>query len=111
MANITQKITPFLWFDNNAEEAANFYTSIFPDSSVESKSYYAEGGPMPKDTLMVAAFSLNGLKFTALNGGPHHKFTEAISLVVNCDSQEEVDYYWNKLLEGGREDQLRMVKR
>jgi predicted 3-demethylubiquinone-9 3-methyltransferase (glyoxalase superfamily) len=110
MANITQKITPFLWFDNNAEEAANFYTSIFKDSSIDAKSYYGESGPGPKGSVMVVAFTLNGQKFTALNGGPVHKFTEAISFVVNCDSQNEVDHYWNKLLEGGREDQCGWLK-
>jgi predicted 3-demethylubiquinone-9 3-methyltransferase (glyoxalase superfamily) len=110
MANIAQKITPFLWFDNNAEEAANFYTSIFKDSSINSKSYYTEAGPGPKDTVMVVSFNLNGQNFTALNGGPLFKFTEAISFVVNCDSQEEVDHYWYKLLEGGEESQCGWLK-
>ena len=110
MANTTQKITPFLWFDNNAEEAANFYTSIFKNSSINSKSYYTEAGPGQKDTVMVVSFSLNGQNFTALNGGPMFKFTEAISFVVNCDSQEEVDHYWYKLLEGGQESQCGWLK-
>jgi len=110
MANIEQKITPFLWFDNNAEEAANFYTSIFKNSSINSKSYYTEAGPGQKDTVMVVSFSLNGQNFTALNGGPIFKFTEAVSFVVNCDSQEEVDHYWYKLLEGGQESQCGWLK-
>jgi len=110
MANTTQKITPFLWFDNNAEDAANFYTSIFKNSSINSKSYYTEAGPGQKDTVMVVSFSLNGQNFTALNGGPMFKFTEAISFVVNCDSQEEVDHYWYKLLEGGQESQCGWLK-
>jgi predicted 3-demethylubiquinone-9 3-methyltransferase (glyoxalase superfamily) len=110
MANITQKITPFLWFDSNAEEAANFYTSIFKDSSVNGKSYYGEGGPGPKGSVMVVSFSLNGQSFTALNGGPIFKFTEAISFVVNCDSQEEVDHYWDNLLEGGQASQCGWLK-
>lgn len=103
MANISQKITPFLWFDANAEEAANFYTSIFRNSSVDGKSYYGDSGPGPKGSVMVVAFTLNGQKFTAMNGGPGHNFTDAISLMVACDSQEEVDHYWSKLTEGGQE--------
>jgi predicted 3-demethylubiquinone-9 3-methyltransferase (glyoxalase superfamily) len=110
MANITQKITPFLWFDSNAEEAANFYTSIFKDSSVNGKSYYGEGGPGPKGSVMVVSFSLSGQNFTALNGGPIFKFTEAVSFVVNCDSQEEVDYYWDNLLDGGQASQCGWLK-
>ena len=110
MANITQKITPFLWFDTNAEEAANFYTSIFKNSSIDGKSYYGEGGPGPKGSVMVVAFTLNGQKFTALNGGPTYKLTEAISFMVNCESQEEVDHYWNKLTEGGQEVQCGWLK-
>src|SRR5438552_14235311 len=110
MANITQKITPFLWFDTNAEEAANFYTSIFKNSSIDGKSYYGEGGPGPTGSVMVVAFTLNGQKFTALNGGPTYKLTEAISFMVNCESQEEVDHYWNKLTEGGQEVQCGWLK-
>ena len=101
MANITQKITPFLWFDKEAEEAADFYTSIFKDSSINNKSYYGDNAPLPKGTLLTVGFTLNGQKFTALNGGPLFKFNESVSFVVNCDGQDEVDYYWNKLLEGG----------
>jgi predicted 3-demethylubiquinone-9 3-methyltransferase (glyoxalase superfamily) len=111
MANITQKITPFLWFDNNAEEAANFYTSIFQNSSINGKSYYGEGGPGPKGSVMVVAFSLNGQQFTALNGGPIFKFNESVSFVVNCDGQDEVDYYWDNLLkDGGKESQCGWLK-
>lgn len=110
MANITQKITPFLWFDKEAEEAANYYTSIFKDSSVNNKAYYGEAGPGPKGSVMTVAFTLNGQKFTALNGGPLFKFNESVSFVVNCDSQEEVDYYWDKLLEGGQESQCGWLK-
>lgn len=110
MANISQKITPFLWFDTNAEEAANFYTSIFKNSSIDGKSYYGDSGPGPKGSVMVVAFTLDGQKFTGLNGGPTYKFTEAVSFVVNCDSQEEVDHYWSKLTEGGQEVQCGWLK-
>ncbi|MBV9963995.1 MAG: VOC family protein [Parafilimonas sp.] len=103
MANITQKITPFLTFDNQAEAAAKFYTSIFKDSSLDGISYYGEGAPAPKGSVMTVAFTLFGLKFTALNAGPHFKFSDAVSFTVSCENQEEVDYYWNKLTEGGQE--------
>ncbi len=106
----TQKINPFLWFDNNAEEAANFYTSVFKNSSIIGRSFYGEGAPLPKGTVMTIAFTLDGLKFVALNGGPNFKFTEAISFVVNCNSQEEVDHFWNKLTEGGQEVQCGWLK-
>jgi len=104
MANITQKITPFLTFDNQAEEAARFYTSIFKDSSLDGISYYGEGSPAPKGSVMTASFTLFGVKFTALNAGsdPNFKFTHGVSFVVNCDDQDEVDYYWDKLTEGGK---------
>jgi predicted 3-demethylubiquinone-9 3-methyltransferase (glyoxalase superfamily) len=105
-----QKITPFLWFDGKAEEAMHFYTSIFKNSKVGNVSRYGEVGPGPKGSVMVAAFELDGLHFTALNGGPQFKFTEAISLYVNCDSQEEVDHYWNKLSEGGQVQQCGWLK-
>ena len=100
-----QKITPFLWFDSNAEEAMNFYVSIFKDSKILKIVRYGDAGPGPKGTLMVGTFQLEGQEFQALNGGPHHKFTPAISLFVNCETQQEVDTLWEKLLEGGREDQ------
>jgi predicted 3-demethylubiquinone-9 3-methyltransferase (glyoxalase superfamily) len=90
-----QKITPFLWFDNQAEEAMNFYTSIFKNSKAGKVVRYGDAGPGPKGSAMIASFELEGLGFTALNGGPSHKFTEAISLFVNCESQDEVDYFWN----------------
>ena len=98
-----QKITPFLWFDGNAEEAMNFYTSIFRNAKVGSISRYGETGPGPAGSVLTASFELEGLQFTALNGGPHFKFNEAISLMVDCETQEEVDYFWEKLSAGGDE--------
>jgi len=97
-----QKITPFLWFDNQAEEAAKFYTSIFKNSKIKSISRYGDAGPGPKGQVMVVAFELAGQEFLALNGGPQFKFTEAVSMMVNCETQEEVDYYWDKLSAGGQ---------
>lgn len=97
------KITPFLWFDNQAEEAINFYVSIFKNSRVLSMSRYGEAGPGPAGSVMSATFELEGQQFMALNGGPHHKFTEAISLYVDCKTQAEVDELWAKLSEGGEE--------
>jgi predicted 3-demethylubiquinone-9 3-methyltransferase (glyoxalase superfamily) len=106
-----QKIKTFLWFDNNAEEAANFYCSIFKDSKVLAVSRYPEGTPGPAGSVMVVNFQLDGQEFLALNGGPIFKFTEAISLVVTCETQEEVDYYWTKLLAGGgKESQCGWLK-
>lgn len=105
-----QKITPFLWFDNNAEEAMNFYASIFKNSKVGKVSRYGDAGPGPKGTVMTAEFSLEGIEFVALNGGPRFKFTEAISFVVNCETQEEVDYYWDKLSEGGEKSRCGWLK-
>ena len=100
-----QKITPFLWFDDNAEEAVQFYTSIFKDSKILETSRYGDAGPGPKGTVMTMKFELNGQAFIALNGGPHFKFTEAISFVVNCETQKEIDEYWAKLCAGGKEVQ------
>jgi predicted 3-demethylubiquinone-9 3-methyltransferase (glyoxalase superfamily) len=104
---VTQRITPCLWFDDQAEEAAAFYTAIFKDSKVVNVARYGEAGReihgMPAGTVMVVAFELNGQAFTALNGGPIFKFNEAISFQVNCETQEEVDYYWEKLSAGGDE--------
>ena len=100
-----QKITPFLWFDSNAEDAMNFYVSIFKNSKVLNVMRYGDTGPGPKGTVMAATFQLEGQEFQALNGGPHYKFTPAISLFVSCETQQEVDTLWEKLLEGGREDQ------
>jgi predicted 3-demethylubiquinone-9 3-methyltransferase (glyoxalase superfamily) len=100
-----QTITPFLWFDGQAEEAANFYTSIFENSKVLSVSRYPKGSPAPEGSVMTAEFTLNGLKFIALNAGPHFKFTEAISFVVDCETQEEIDDKWEKLTAGGGQEQ------
>lgn len=96
-----QKIHPFLWFETQAEEAMNFYTSVFKNSKVGNVARYPEGGPMPAGTVITAEFELEGMRFTALNGGPHHKFTDAISLFVDCKDQAEVDYYWDKLTADG----------
>ena len=102
---ILQKIMPNLWFDKQAEDAARFYTSIFKNSRIGKISRYGKEGfeqhGMPEGTVMVIEFELEGQKFTGLNGGPHFKFSEAISFIVNCKTQEEVDHYWNKLSEGG----------
>ena len=102
-----QKITPFLWFDNQAEDAAHFYVSIFKNSRIGSVAHYdeevAKAAGRPKGSVMTVAFELDGQEFTALNGGPVFKFTEAISFVVNCDTQEEVDHFWEKLSAGGQE--------
>ncbi len=106
-----QKITTFLWFNNNAEEAANYYTSIFKNSKIVDVSRYGDAGPGPKGSVMVVKFQLAGQEFTALNGGPQFKFTEAISLVVNCESQQEIDEYWRKLTaDGGQESQCGWLK-
>jgi predicted 3-demethylubiquinone-9 3-methyltransferase (glyoxalase superfamily) len=105
-----QKITPFLWFDDKAEEAMNFYVSIFKNSKIGSVSRYGDAGPGPKGTVMVATFQLDGQEFMALNGGPHFKFTEAVSFVVNCETQEEVDEYWEKLSEGGEKSRCGWLK-
>jgi len=105
-----QKITPFLWFDNQAEEAMNFYVSVFKDSKVLSISRYGEGAPVPAGTVMTASFVIEGQQFTALNGGPLFSFTEAISFVIHCATQDEVDHYWEKLTEGGEEVQCGWLK-
>jgi len=105
-----QKITPFLWFDANAEEAVSFYTSVFKNSKIDEISRYGDSGPGPKGSVMVINFELDGQKFMALNGGPVFKFTEAISFVVNCKDQEEVDYYWEKLTDGGKEVECGWLK-
>ena len=100
-----QRITPFLWFDSQAEEAVSFYSSVFKNSKIVTTTRYGQAGAeasgRPKGTVMTMAFRLDGQDFVALNGGPHFKFTEAISFVINCESQDEVDYYWEKLSEGG----------
>jgi len=100
-----QKITPCLWFDGRAEEAMRFYTSIFKNSKVGAVTRYGEGMPGKRGSVMTATFEIEGQEFMGLNGGPDFKFSEAISFVVNCKTQEELDYYWGKLLEGGAPSQ------
>jgi predicted 3-demethylubiquinone-9 3-methyltransferase (glyoxalase superfamily) len=107
---IAQKITPFLWFDNNAEEAINYYTSIFRDSKILSISRYGEGAPFPKGTLLTGEFQLGGQRFLALNGGPLFKFTEAVSFLIDCENQAEIDDMWSKLSAGGEESKCGWVK-
>ena len=113
-AKITQKITPFLWFDDKAEEAANFYTSIFKNSKIGKTTRYdeeaGEATGRPAGSVMTVEFELEGQQFVGLNGGPMFKFTEAISFVVNCETQEEVDYYWERLSAGGKEVQCGWLK-
>ena len=105
-----QKIIPFLWFDNQAEESANFYIDIFKNSRINNISRYGEAGPGPKGSVMTVSFELEGQEFTALNGGPQFKFTEAISFYVKCKSQDEVDYFWERLTEGGEEQPCGWLK-
>jgi predicted 3-demethylubiquinone-9 3-methyltransferase (glyoxalase superfamily) len=105
-----QKITPFLWFDNNLEEAMSAYVSIFKNARIVNVSRYGDAGPGPKGTVMTATFQLEGQEFMGLNGGPQFKFTEAVSLFVNCDTQQEVDELWAKLSTGGEESQCGWVK-
>ena len=105
-----QKITPFLWFDHQAEEAAKFYVSIFPNSKLVKVIRYGAAGPGPAGTAMTVEFQLEGQSFVGLNGGPHFKFTEAISFVVNCQTQDEVDTYWEKLSAGGSDFQCGWLK-
>ena len=105
-----QKITPFLWYDSKAEEAMNFYVSVFKNSRVVSVSRFGEAGPGPKGTVMTATFELDGQQFIALNGGPMFKFTEAISFSVDCKTQEEVDELWEKLSEGGEKSRCGWLK-
>jgi len=107
----TQKITTFLWFDQNAEEAVNFYTSVFKNSKIRDVARYGESGPGPKGSVMIIDFELDGQQFIALNAGPQFKFTEAISLLVHCQTQEEVDYFWEKLsADGGQEVECGWLK-
>jgi predicted 3-demethylubiquinone-9 3-methyltransferase (glyoxalase superfamily) len=108
--NEMQKITPFLWFDGKAEEAMNFYVSIFKNSKVGRVTRYGEAGPGPKGAVMSATFQLEGQEFMALNGGPHFTFTPAISFFVNCETQQEVDELWEKLSEGGKKDRCGWLK-
>lgn len=99
---ISQKINPCLWFNENAEDAVNFYTSIFKNSKIEGITHYGKNNPMPEGTVLTVSFQLDGVPFLALNGGPTFHFTEAISFVVNCDNQAEIDYFWTKLSQGGQ---------
>jgi len=105
-----QKITPFLWFDGKAEEAMNFYVSIFKNSKVVSVTRNGEHGPGPKGSVMMATFQLDGQRFMVLNGGPHFTFSPAISLFVNCETQQEVDELWDKLAEGGEKQRCGWLK-
>ena len=100
---MSRKFTPNLWFDGNAEEAADFYCSVFPNSHVVGKSHYTESSPGETGAVMTVDFELDGQRFTGINGGPQFKFSEAISFLINCSDQEEVDHYWDKLVEGGGE--------
>jgi predicted 3-demethylubiquinone-9 3-methyltransferase (glyoxalase superfamily) len=99
-----QKIVTNLWFDTEAEEAAKFYTSIFKNSKITNVSYFGEAGPREAGLVLTVDFELDGQRFTAINGGPEFKFSEAISLLINCETQEEIDEFWDKLLEGGGEE-------
>lgn len=105
-----QKITPFLWFDNQAEEAMRFYTSVFKNSKAGKITRYGDAGPGPKGSVMIASFEIEGQQFTALNGGPQFKFSEAVSFVVNCETQQEVDELWDRLGEGGQTQQCGWLK-
>jgi predicted 3-demethylubiquinone-9 3-methyltransferase (glyoxalase superfamily) len=105
-----QKITPFLWFDDQAEEAMNFYVGVFKNSKGGNVTRYGDAGPGPKGSVMTASFELEGQQFTALNGGPRFKFTEAVSFVVSCETQDEVDELWERLSEGGQTQQCGWLK-
>ena len=105
-----QKITPFLWFDGQAEEAMHHYVAIFRNSRVVDVTRYGDAGPGPKGSVMSASFEIEGQRFTALNGGPQFRFTEAVSFVVNCETQQEVDELWDKLSEGGQTQQCGWLK-
>lgn len=103
-------ITPSLWFDNNLEEAAEFYISIFPNSSIESIERYTEAGPGTPGDVVAGTFVLDGTRFIGINGGPAFSFTEAVSFTIDCKDQDEVDYYWNRLVDGGEESQCGWLK-
>jgi predicted 3-demethylubiquinone-9 3-methyltransferase (glyoxalase superfamily) len=105
-----QKIMPCLWFDDQAEEAARFYTSIFKNSKIDQVTHYGDGGPRPKGSILTVKFQVDGQDFLALNGGPQFKFTEAVSFIVDCETQQEVDRMWEKLSEGGSEVQCGWLK-
>ncbi len=104
------KVTPFLWFDDNAEEAMRFYASVFPNSEILGITRYGETGPGPKGTVMTVTARLGDLEFTGLNGGPHFAFSEATSFVIHCETQTEVDYYWDQLAAGGKTSQCGWLK-
>jgi predicted 3-demethylubiquinone-9 3-methyltransferase (glyoxalase superfamily) len=104
------RITPNLWFDTESEEAAEFYFSVFPNSKITNVSYYNDAGPRPAGTVLTVDFVLDGQEFTAINGGPQFKFDEAISFMITCKDQKEIDYYWDKLSEGGEEGQCGWLK-
>jgi len=99
------RITPNLWFDTNGKEAAEFYCSVFPNSGIKNVSYYGDAGPRPAGTVLTVDFVLDGQEFTAINGGPEFTFDEAVSFLIDCADQAEVDYYWDKLTDGGKEVQ------
>jgi predicted 3-demethylubiquinone-9 3-methyltransferase (glyoxalase superfamily) len=101
--NLVRAIHPSLWFDGNAEEAAEYYTAIFPNSNILNIARYSEAGPLPAGTVMTVEFELGGLRFLAINGGPQFHFSEAISFVITCKDQAEIDYYWERLTDGGEE--------
>ncbi|MFV8342594.1 VOC family protein [Flavobacterium sp. XS2P39] len=107
---ITQKITPCLWFNNNAQEAVSFYTSIFKNSKIGKTTHYGKNAPLPEGTVLTVSFQLNGEDFLALNGGPVFTFSEAISFIVNCENQSEIDTFWEKLSEGGQIQQCGWLK-
>jgi len=104
------QITPNLWFDTQGEDAARFYVSIFPNSEITGVTRYSEAGPGPPGSILTVDFTLDGQEFTAINGGPHFTFNEAISLLITCADQEEIDYYWDRLTEGGEESQCGWLK-
>ena len=105
-----QKLTPCLWFDTQGEDAAKFYTSIFPNSSIGTFERYTEAGPGKPGDVVTGTFVLDGARFIGINGGPHFQFTEAVSFLVECKDQEEVDYYWDRLVDGGEESQCGWLK-
>ena len=107
---MAQKITPNLWFDTEAEDAAKFYTSVFEDSRIIEVSHYPENSPGPAGAVMTVEWEVNGQRFVGINGGPQFKFDEAVSFAISCEDQDEVDYYWDKLAEGGEESQCGWLK-
>ncbi len=107
---MSHKLTPCLWFDHDAEDAARFYTSIFPNSKIGTTRHYGDNMPLPKGTVLTVSFTLDGKDYMALNGGPMFKFTEAVSFMVDCKDQKEVDYFWEKLSEGGQKSRCGWLK-